>query len=146
RLTLDDDGDGKWMLLQTDPANPAQPARSHLVRVIKILNDHDSVLNKDITRLTWEQAQATPFELDMTVLTLFGNVIPVCAGSSYSSYFIAGADFTGLTVAEQSALHIANNFTDAPRAVERTGPNHSLTYLFTLPGTEQQNLVRRGAD
>jgi hypothetical protein len=59
---------GRWVILRTDPADRALPARRWLVRLIGIVDGHDPLLGADFTQLTWEAAQALPFELDQTVL------------------------------------------------------------------------------
>ena len=149
-LKFDDfpDGElpGKWVILQTDPVNPAQPARVHLVRLIEISNDIDHVLNVPVTRLVWENKQSTPFEMDLTVLSVHCNIIPATAGLTNTAYFLTGINFTDLPAPQQQPLHQLNGFSDPETAVERTGPGGSVIYLFSLPGSEQQLMVQKGAD
>ncbi len=136
---------GKWVLLRTMPLNPAQPARAHFVRLIDVVEERDPVFGEDITRLTWEPAQALPFELDLTVLTIRGNIIPVTAGKTCTAYFVTGADLTELTADEQTALLNAYNQAAPPvRAVERAGRDGSVTFLYTLPKSDISSLVWLG--
>lgn len=137
---------GKWALLKTVPDNPAQSARAHMVRVIKTVETRDPVLDADITHLIWEEEQALPFELDMTVLTVRGNMIPATAGKTFATYFIIGANAAELPPDAGEALRQVNDLQPVARAVERAGRDNHLSYLFTLPGTEQLSLVWRGND
>lgn len=134
---------GKWVLFQTKPLNPSLPIRPHFVRLIKIKNTLDPVFTKPITHLVWEEEQATPFELDMTQLKVHTNVISASAGKFHEYWFFTEGNYQILSDLEKAALAQINNL---QWAVERTGPNGSLTYLFTLPGTEEQHLVRKGKD
>jgi hypothetical protein len=73
---------GKWMLLRTDPTDLSVPVRSWPVRVIDIVEGHDPVFNQDVTHLQWDPTQATPWDLDLTVLQVRGNLLPATAGES----------------------------------------------------------------
>jgi hypothetical protein len=146
---LDTVAPGKWVLLQTIPDNPAQPARAHVVRLIKMEPAHDPVLNLDLTHLLWEQAQALPFELDLAALVVRGNLVPVTAGKTNTMYFITGGDLTDLTAAEQAMLGTAALNCISPevnRAVEREGHDGTVRYLNSLPESDKQPLVWLGAD
>lgn len=136
----------EWVLLKTLPANAAQPARNHLVRLTGVTDGHDPVFNAPVTRLVWEGAQALPFELDLTALEVRANLVPATAGRTYAAYFVIGADVTGLDEAGQQALLGAAGEAGVARAVEREGPDGTVTYLFTLPQSEAQNLVWLGDD
>jgi hypothetical protein len=159
KLSFDDpaeDPSGKWVVLQTKPTNPAQPVRSHLVRVTSVENTIDPVFNSNITRLAWSPEQATPFEMDMTVLSVYCNIIPATAGITRTSYFITGGNYeTDFSAAQRTALYEMNNFSEPEYALERRGriieltdstAIDSLIYLYTLPGSDQQLIVRTGHD
>jgi hypothetical protein len=143
---------GKWILLKTTPMNPAQPIRKQMVRLIKIEKAHDSLLGTlgtlgtDITHIVWEKEQALPFEFDLKTLVIRGNLVPVTAGKTYTMYFGIGQ----LQNAEQGALNKALKDVimpyDTDRAIEREGRNDSISYLFTLPGSEILPLVWLGDD
>jgi hypothetical protein len=80
QIPLDDTSrvpDGKWMLLQTTPLRADVPARAWMVRVIAVEDIQDKVFNTDATRIRWEPEQATPFELDLTVLQVHGSACRV---------------------------------------------------------------------
>ena len=118
---------GKWVLLQTRPKTAEVAARVWLVRLIEVDDGAgmltDPVLNQPITRLTWEQAQATPFELDLEVLVVRGNLVPATAGDTRHAQFRIGP----------------TKPTDPPElveAVERSGPNGSIAYFFSLPDSD----------
>jgi hypothetical protein len=122
---------GKWMLLQTNPADPAVPARAWMIRVVTVTDTKDLVFNTDITHIEWEKAEATPFELDLTVLQIHGNLLPVTAGQQAIVRFEIG---------------LSDDDSDHPSAIERSGPNASVAHLFSLAGTDTQPLAYLGAD
>ncbi|MBN1875050.1 MAG: baseplate J/gp47 family protein [Anaerolineae bacterium] len=116
---------GKWVLLKTTPANPADPGRRHLVRLIELKETRDPVFNEDITRVRWEDAQALPFELNLTELTMRANLVPATAGRTVLNRFTIGVDPATLPLPES----VRNNLR---RAVERAGAGSSVAYLFSL--------------
>jgi len=130
---------GKWVLLKTGPDGPDLPVRKWLVRLIEVKNDRDPVLDEDITRITWEKAQALPFEMDLTILEIRGNLVPAAAGHTMEAYFSIGVDpgDTGLPPEAKKNLG---------RAVEREGRDNTVTYLFSLESTDTEELVRSGTD
>lgn len=133
---------GKWMLLKTTPTNPSQPARAQMVRVIKVTQDHDPVLNADITLLEWEDEQSLLFEFDLTILTVRGNMVPASAGKTFTSYFIVDSNTEALTVAQLNAFRPYAVDT----VVERTGHDDTFSPRFTLPGSQLSPLVFGGKD
>jgi hypothetical protein len=136
-LPLDDTPPGKpsgrWVLLVTKPADPAVKARAQVVRLIKVENTFDMVLPPQphpITRLVWESDQATPFEMDMAVLEVHGNIIPATSGATQVQRFTIGP---------------STDPVDHPSAIEREGPDGSVAYLFSLPNTDSKQLVFLGS-
>jgi hypothetical protein len=129
-LTLNDTPSGKspgrWVLLKTTPLNSTLPARRWLVRLTQVEDETDPLLKTKITRLVWEPAQELPFEMDMTVLEVRGNLVPATAGETKTKYFIIGP---------------TDDATLRPEAIEREGPNGSVAYLFSLPGSKTQELA-----
>jgi hypothetical protein len=135
---------GRWVILRTDPAARSLPARRWLVRLIEIVDGHDPLLGADFTHITWEGAQALPFELDQTVLTLRGNIVPANAGRTVVRRFSIGpSDYAAL---EPPLGGDPATYAPVPRAVERTGPNGSIAYLFSLADSEFEGLTWLGAD
>lgn len=142
-LPFDDpleDPTGKWVLLKTNPASPDLPVRNWLVRLIEVEDGvstgqplNDPVLGNDITRLKWEEAQALPFEIDLTILEIHGNIVPATAGKTMESYFTIGVDPGNLGLPG-----------DVVRAVEREGRDNTVAYLFSLEPTESEGLVWLG--
>jgi Baseplate J-like protein len=123
---------GRWVLLRTDPTDPSLPARRHLVRLVSVEEDTDPLgaalgIASKITRVRWEEAQATPFDMDLMSLTLRGNLVPITAGRTETAHFSIGP-----------------NTHDVARAIERRGPNGSIAYLFTLPDADDDGLVWHG--
>ncbi|MEM1319226.1 MAG: hypothetical protein AAGG75_03165 [Bacteroidota bacterium] len=129
----------EWVLLQTQPNDPAIPARRHMVKLIAIEDTTDPVFGTPITRLEWEEAQALPFEMNQSFMEVHANMIPATAGISVEQYFIVGREPSSLPIplAEQERLD---------RAVERQGHDETLTYLFSLPGSDFNQLVWLGDD
>lgn len=127
----DDDVPGKWVLLQTSPADPSKPARAVPVRLTGIENLTDPVFGVNITRLSWEEKHATRFELELDSLRVRRNLFPATAGQTFTADFVIGPS------PDPEAL---------PEAVERTGPNGSTAYLFSLPGSDAIPLTWLGAD
>jgi hypothetical protein len=139
----------KWAIIQTYPANPAQQQRTQLIQLTQVTKVHDPVLGVDTTLVQWGQAQALPFEFDLTVLKLHGNILPVTAGKTLTAYFITGGDFPGLPPAQQQALLSFAGLgatTILERTVERQGRDGTISYRYTLPGSDAQNLVWLGVD
>lgn len=119
-LPLDDQqtsAPGRWVLLQSTPADPSQPVRVHLVRLVSVQETRDPVLNEDVTRLTWEQGQALPFEMALASLKVRGNLVPASAGEQVVARFTIGPS------ADEE---------EQPSAIERRGPNGTVAYLFSL--------------
>jgi hypothetical protein len=120
---------GRWVLLRTSPGDPAREPRAHLVRLVSVVEGTDPVFNEPITTVAWEEAQATPFKLDLRELELRGNLVPATAGRTRSVRFTIGANSMGL-----------------PPAVERSGPGSAVVFLFTLPDPDREALVWTGSD
>ena len=122
---------GKWMLLQTNPTDPAVRARAWMVRVTNVQDTVDLITGSNITHLTWEATEATPFELDMTFLEIHANLFPATAGATiYNTRFMIGP---------------SDDPTDHPSTVERAGPDGSLIHRFSLPGSDATPVAWLGA-
>ncbi|MEM7038254.1 MAG: hypothetical protein AAF570_14820, partial [Bacteroidota bacterium] len=128
--------DVEYLLLTTIPT-PDLPTKSHLVRLVSAENTTDPVFGTLITRIVWEDADATPFEMDMTLLRVRGNIVPVTAGRTLSSRFIVGED------ADPDALADLN-YGALPRAVEREGAGKVPIYLHSLEESDEEALVWLG--
>jgi hypothetical protein len=87
------------------------------------------VLGQDLTHLEWDEATATPFEIELESLEVRGNILPATAGETRLAQFRIGP---------------AVAVTDPPEAIERAGPNVTVAFRFTLPGTRDNGLVRLG--
>ena len=123
------------MLLRTDPIDPSIPSRRWMVRVLERRVEFDAVESVTVTRLHWDASEATPFDLDLELLTVHGNLVPATAGATEVGFFRIGPPASPI---------------DPPRAIERQGTGGSVTYLFSLPRTEpidpefEGDLVWRG--
>lgn len=158
RIPLDDAPEGapaagKWMLLRTSPTDPSVPARRWMVRVVDVTdtdgdgNPLEDPLVQDpetgqpvaLTRLVWEREQALPFEVDLEVLEIRGNLIPAVAGRTSDKRFVIRDLSEGSGIPEEETRGMG-------RAVERRVPEDAVTYLFSLPETEEEGLVWSGDD
>jgi predicted phage baseplate assembly protein len=74
-------------------------------------------------------AEPTAVELDLRYARVLGNVVPISAG-----------------VTRDEVFSIGESDQPVPRAVERSGPNGTTAYLFTLPDKAGEGLVRLGPD
>ena len=128
-----------WVLLKTIPMDLSIPSRNHMVRLIDVVNEMDPVFNGPITRFVWEDGQALPFEMNRSFMEVHANMIPATAGNYIEQFFIVGDEPSSLPIptAEQERLE---------RAVERQGHDHSLTYLFSLLGSDSSQLVWLGKE
>jgi hypothetical protein len=130
------DNNGKWILLQCNPRDPAIPVREFMLRLIHVENMKDPLYGEKITRLVWDAAQALPFEICLkSDVQIHANLIPVTAGKTYTKYFV-----TGIEPSEPGIQEAID------RAVEREGRDGTLTYLYSLPDSENSPLVWLGED
>jgi hypothetical protein len=132
--TTDSDVPGRWVLLRTDPPDAGVEARRQPVRLIEVEETDDPLLSDPvtgsaITRIAWEEP--LPHALDLTALTMRGNLLRATAGRTETARFSIGPS---LDPADHDA------------AVERQGPGDAVTYLFTLPGTASEGLAWLGPD
>jgi len=124
---------GRWVLLRTDPSDPARPARRWPVRIVDVRDTVDPLPpgTAPVTLVQWEAAQALPFEMDLEALSLEGNLVPCTAGETHVATFSTGAVAVG---------------DELFRSVEREGPAGGTRYLFTLPGSNEIPLTRLGPE
>ncbi|HMH23942.1 MAG TPA: hypothetical protein VK563_19285 [Puia sp.] len=134
--------DGKWVLLQTRPTDPAQEPRAQLVRLVEVTDGTDPVLGVDITFIRWEDDQALQFEFDMTILVVRGNMVPATAGNTLTSYFITGQSPSDLSALQQTAFQPF----PVSRTIEREGHDNTLVHLYSLPGSQDLPLIYLGDD
>jgi hypothetical protein len=133
----------KWLLLKTNPTDPAQPQRAQLVHVIKVTETSDPVFNVNITHLIWEEEQALKNEFDLTILTVRGNIVPATAGKTETAYFIVEDSISSLTPAQIAAFEIK---IARGETVNRLGHDETNVHLFTLPKSQASPLVYLGKE
>lgn len=146
----------KWVVLKTKPFDLGVAPRTWLVPLIAVTDETDSLplplpfsTPRPITRLEWPAEWATPFEMEYDSLKVRGNIVPATAGQTLHEQF----QIEPLVLPVNPAL---------PFAVERQGPLLNVspalaneegisgqpqlnpTLLFTLPGSEERDLVWRG--
>jgi hypothetical protein len=127
--------EGKWVMLETDPADRGVPVRAWPVRLAAAaVNDDDPVLVAPITRLRWDASHATPFELELDSLRVHGNLAPGAAGWTVTRRF---------TIGEPVGRSPLDDVAARPATVERAGPGGAPVHLFSLPGSDADGLVWR---
>jgi hypothetical protein len=73
------------ILLQTVPTD-GRTQRRHIVRLVAAVEEHDPLLGLDVTKLTWADEDALPFEMDLELLEVHGYLVPVTAGKTMTRY------------------------------------------------------------
>lgn len=139
----DPDVPGKWVVLKTNPNDASVPVRTWLVRLIRVTDEVDPLIPANITRLEWEDAQATPFEMELETLVVRGNIVPATAGETLESFFEIDPDPQALVLPPPPPPHDPTDNTYynenfSSYAVERAAR------LFTLPGSEERDVVSHG--
>ncbi len=134
---------GKWVVLRTNPTDASVPARAWVVRLIRVTNEVDPLGPANITRLEWEEAQAVPFELEYETLVVRGNIVPATAGETLEAYFEVEPtpQAVALPPVQPEHLPVSNPYYNerySAFAVERSA------LLFTLPGSEERDVVSHG--
>ena len=115
-------------IITTPPiAEKDAPQRRVIVQLVDAVDESDPLLGTKVTRLRW--VEPTRFELDLEWVTVLGNVLPVTAGVTRTAIFSIGPSTHAL-----------------PSAIERTGRDGSITFLFTLPDRDGDAIVRLGED
>lgn len=144
------DSAGRWVVLRTDPIAQDRPARRIAVRIVSALDDFDPVppATPPITRIVFEPP--LPFDLDLEVLMLRGNIVPATSGKTLERRFRIGP-----------ADDPADPEAGLPQAIERVGSASVLCYpepgstedltsrvktLFPLEGSDEIPLVWRTRD
>lgn len=116
---------GSLILLQTDPADPSDPAARLFVRLLDVHDEMDPLTGKPISRLTWDEP--TPYRLDKTALTVRGNIVPATGGLTRRVLFTVGS----------------SSDPDAPElhAVARRGADGAAIHRFSLPDSGDYGLA-----
>ena len=134
---------GKWVVLRTNPVDASVPARAWAVRLIRVADEIDPLGPANITRIEWEEAQATPFELEYETLVVRGNIVPATAGETLEAYFEIEPEPQAVALPSEQPAHLPGsnpyyNENFSAWAVERAA------LLFTLPGSEERDVVSHG--
>jgi hypothetical protein len=121
---------GRRVILSVDPSVAGKPVRRWCVQLTGATNTSDPLpaVATPLTELTWARADAPPFDLDLEVLTVFGNVAPATAGETRHVAFQIG----GPAVPPEGGL---------PGPVERIAADGAVIQLQGLEGTELHGLV-----
>ncbi len=133
--------EGKWVLIKTNPVNPAQPVRKQMVRLTTVTDMTDPVFAPGpVTFIQWAPEHALAFEFDLTVLTIRGNMLPATSGLTRQAYFLVNKSAVGLTPAALQAFVSLGG----EEAIHREGHDQTVAPRFTLPGTQSDKLVYLG--
>lgn len=143
------DQPSKWVVLQTHPADLSVKPRTWLVSLTDVMDDVDPLFNNPITRIKWPAEQATPFEMEYASLVVRGNIVPATAGQTLHEQFqieplvLPPIPVFPYAIERQGPLLNVSPATAAEEEI--TGqPQLNPALLFTLPGSEERDLVWRG--
>lgn len=131
--TISEPGKRRRVLLRTDPTLAGKPARRVIVDVLDIVESTDPLLAVPITKITWDPAQATRWELDLEVLTVHANLLPITAGRTAPAQLFSIRAITPPPASDP-----------IDTTVERTGPRDTVAHLFPLTGSDVEPLVWLG--
>lgn len=132
-------GEIRWVLLKTQPEDPAIPARRWLVRLTEVHELEDPLLGVEVTRLVWEEDQALPFQMDLRTLTVRANLVPVTAGRTFKYRFVVGSDPEEVELPDHLTVDEAwEARRTLTRAVEREGPNLGRESRRVFPVEEEE--------
>lgn len=133
-----EDPSGKWVVLAADGSSDSPCPKRFLVRVTSVSEMRDEVFAQDITRLSWDEQYALPFEMELKQLVVQANIVPITAGETQEHFFVVGEAVDSLGLPDSEAGRLS-------RAVERCGAQtNSVRYLQTLPDPEAKQLVWLG--
>lgn len=128
---------GHPMLLRTEPP-PGVTPRRHVVRVRDVTKLFDPLQNRTISRIRWDAADALPFQLDQSVLSISLNLVPATAGETIEAEFVTSA--------------VGSTPFGTAQAVEREGPlrlhssQRATVFLFGLERSSAEGLGFLGED
>jgi hypothetical protein len=149
-LVPDPSEPNKWVVLQTRPTDLAVAPRTWLVALIGVTDETDALFGTQITRLDWSEKDATPFEMEYASLVVRGNIVPATAGETLREQFQieplippANPAFPYVVERQGPLLNVSPATAAATQVVGQPQLNPAL--LFTLPGSEDHDLVWRGA-
>ena len=128
---------GKWILIKTQPTDPAETQQAQLVRLTSATDTTDPVFNSDITYLTWEDGDALKNEFDLTILSVRGNMVPATAGKTETAFFIVDGKLATLTPEQVTGFEAF----PARESVNRRGHDDTAVHFFTLPGSQSEPVV-----
>lgn len=106
---------GQQLLIDTAALNPLDPPIREIVVLQSVAEQSDPLFQTDVTQIVFESPAA--FNHDLTRTLLAGNLVPATQGRRYVESF---------------AIDQVPAGTQMPLAIQRTGPNASQQYLYTL--------------
>ncbi len=104
---------GDSLLLDTKSGNVEQPNIREIVQLASADDQVDQLYNENITHLVFQSPLSKQHDLSVTKVR--GNLVPATQGLRHSESFAISTGPPGV-----------------PLAVERTGPNQTTQYLYTL--------------
>ena len=115
---------GQALLIDTVGLTTADPPRREIVHLTSIDEETDPLFSEAVTHLVWGSDEALKLNHDLTTAAdgtpktvLAGNLVPATQGRRYTESFVIDQAPAGLSL---------------PLAIQRTGPNSSAQYLYTL--------------
>jgi hypothetical protein len=128
---------GQALLIDTRGLTTADKPLREIFHLTSANEETDPLFNDAVTHLVWSSDEALQLNHDLTSDTdgtphtiLAGNLVPATQGRRYAESFAIDQAPPGLSV---------------PLAIERTGPNASAQYLYTLQNSLLTWLLPAGA-
>jgi hypothetical protein len=109
---------GQQFLIDTAALNPVDPPIREIVVLQSVMEQTDPLFGIEVTQLVFESPITSNHDLTRTLLA--GNLVPATQGRRYVESF---------------AIDQAPPGAQMPLAIQRTGPNASQQYLYSLANT-----------
>lgn len=106
---------GQQLLIDTAALNPVNPPIRELITIESVQEQTDPLFQVEVTQIIFESPVASNHDLTRTILA--GNLVPATQGRRYVESF---------------AIDQAPAGSQTPLAIQRTGPNASQQYVYTL--------------
>ncbi len=142
---------GKRVMILSDPADASRPVRAIPVTITAIDEFTDPLVLTGgnptfVTRIHWDESEATAFELPFDGLTVAMNVVPVAAGELVTEYFRVGPDsalaarYPGMDPALLARLLALVPTVEREGAIDSARTGRDIVFRYGLRATERQSM------
>jgi hypothetical protein len=150
-ITRDEFLIGKRVMILSDPADASRPVRAIPVTITAIDEFTDPLVLTGgnptfVTRIHWDESEATRFELPYDGLTVAMNIVPVAAGELVTEYFRVGPDsalaarYPGIDPALLARLLALVPAVEREGAIDSARTGRDIVFRFGLRATERQSM------